>query len=186
VIAAIVERVGPYGLPARPGGDHFGRLARAIVFQQLNGKAASTIHDRFVGLFGAPPGPDEVLGASPARLRGAGLSAAKAAAIRDLAAATRDGRLVLPVPRRLSDDEVVESVTRVRGIGPWTAHMFLIFTLGRPDVLPTGDYGLASAVRKAYGLRAMPKPARLERIAAPWRPWRSVATWYLWRSLDSQ
>ena len=186
VLAALIARVGAYDLAPRKNRDHFGTLARAIVFQQLSGKAAETIHGRFLGLFATKkPAPNDVLRASEEALRGVGLSRAKVLAVRDLAAATLDGRLELPVPPRLADEEIVERLTLVRGIGPWTAHMFLMFHLGRSDVLPVGDLGLRTAVKRAYALRGEVKPARLEKIAAPWRPWRSVATWYLWRSLDS-
>ena len=186
VLAEIIGRVGAYGLSPRRHRDHFGTLARAIVFQQLSGKAAETIHGRYLALFPTPrPAPHHVLAVPDTALRGAGLSGAKVLAVRDLAAAATDGRLTLPLPPRLSDEEIVERLTRVRGIGPWTAHMFLMFHLGRPDVLPVGDLGLRTAVRRAYRVRGEPTPARLEKIAAPWRPWRSVATWYLWRSLET-
>ncbi len=184
VLARIIDRVGPFGLVARRHADHFGSLARAIVFQQLSGKAAETIHARFLALFDGPPTPASLLGAGEARLRSAGLSRPKVAALVDLATATSDGRLALPLPRALRDEEVVERLTAVRGIGPWTAHMFLMFHLGRPDVLPVGDLGFRTAVRGAYGLRRDPPAETLVRLAEPWRPWRSVATWYLWRSLE--
>ena len=184
VLREIVRRVGPMGLRAPRQVDAFSALARAIVFQQLSGKAAETIHGRFAGLFDGRPTPERVLDASEDRLRSAGLSRAKVLAVRDLAAATRDGRLVLPISRRLADDAVIERLVSVRGIGPWTAQMFLIFQWGRPDVLPVADLGLRNAVRRAYGLRRDPSPERLAAIAKPWQPWRSVATWYLWRSLD--
>ena len=186
VLARIIDRAGAYALVARRHRDHFGTLARAIVFQQLSGKAAEAIHRRFLALFPTPrPAPDEVLSVPDTALRGAGLSRAKVLAVRDLAAAAGDGRLPLPLPPRLSDEEIIARLTCVRGIGPWTAHMFLMFHLGRPDVLPVGDLGLVTAAKRAYGLRGKVKPARLERLAEPWRPWRSVATWYLWRSLDA-
>ena len=184
VLAAVVARVGPYTRAAPRRRDDFAALARAIVFQQLAGAAAETIHGRFVALFGGAPTPSAVLACDVARLRGAGLSGAKAAAVLDLARATTDGRLVFPLPSRLADDEVVARVSAVRGIGPWTAQMFLMFHLGRPDVLPVADLGLRNAVRRAYGKRRDPSATVLERLARPWRPWRSVATWYLWRSLD--
>jgi 3-methyladenine DNA glycosylase/8-oxoguanine DNA glycosylase len=184
VLRAIVERVGACSLAAPRRRDDFGALARAIVFQQLNGRAAETIHGRFLGLFPAAPTPHDVHAVPAARLRGAGLSAAKAAAVRDLASAALDGRLAFPLSRRLGDEAVLARLTTVRGIGPWTAHMFLMFHLGRPDVLPLGDHGLRTAMRRAYRLRGEPSLARLERIALPWRPYRSYATWYLWRSLE--
>ncbi|MFO0931579.1 MAG: DNA-3-methyladenine glycosylase [Planctomycetota bacterium] len=184
VLADVVARVGPCTLRAPRRRDDFAALARAIVFQQLAGAAAETIHGRFAALFGGVPTPEAVLACDVARLRAAGLSGAKAAAVTDLARATTDGRLAFPLPSRWTDDEVTARVTSVRGIGPWTAQMFLMFHLGRPDVLPVGDLGLRNAVRRAYRKRRDPTPATLERLAAPWRPWRSVATWYLWRSLD--
>jgi 3-methyladenine DNA glycosylase/8-oxoguanine DNA glycosylase len=185
VMRAIVGRVGPMSLRPPRRVDTFSSLARAIVFQQLSGKAAATIHGRFAALFDGRPTPERVLDAAEERLRGAGLSRAKVLAVRDLASATLDGRLALPLSRRLEDEAVVERLVTVRGIGPWTAHMFLIFQWGRPDVLPVADLGLRNAVRRAYGLRRDPTPERLASIAAPWRPFRSVATWYLWRSLDA-
>ena len=186
VLAALIDRVGPFGLAAKRHRDHFGSLSRAIVYQQLSGKAAETIHGRYLALFPGTPTPRAVLDATPARLRAAGLSGAKAAALLDLASATLDGRLPLPVSARLSDEEIVERLVNVRGIGPWTAQMFLMFHLGRPDVLPVGDLGLRTGAKRLYRLRGDPSPARLLRLAEPWRPWRSVATWYLWRSLDPQ
>jgi 3-methyladenine DNA glycosylase/8-oxoguanine DNA glycosylase len=185
VLAGIVARVGPYTLVPRRHRDHFGSLARAIVFQQLSGKAADTIHKRFLGLFPEAPTPTHVVSATDAALRGAGLSRAKVAALRDLASAALDGRLPLPLSHRLADEEIVERLVSVRGIGPWTAQMFLMFHLGREDVLPTGDLGLRTAAKRAYRLRGDTSPERLERLAAPWRPYRSIATWYLWRSLET-
>lgn len=185
VLARIVARVGPCTLvvPSRP--EPFRALARAIVFQQLSGKAADTIHGRFAALFRGRPTAERVLAADEAALRAAGLSRGKVAAVRDLAAAATDGRLPRRFPPTMSDAEVEAALVRVRGIGPWTAQMFLLFHLGRPDVWPVGDLGVRTAVRRAYGMRREPSPARLERVAAPWRPFRSIATWYLWRSLDA-
>jgi 3-methyladenine DNA glycosylase/8-oxoguanine DNA glycosylase len=181
---ALIDRVGPFGLEKRRHGDHFGSLSRAIVYQQLSGKAAGTIHGRYLALFPEAPTPRAVLDAEVERMRSAGLSGAKVAALRDLAAAALDGRLTLPIPSRLFDEEIVERLVTVRGIGPWTAQMFLMFHLGRPDVLPLGDLGFRTGAKRLYGLRGDPSPTRLERLAEPWRPWRSVAVWYLWRSLD--
>ena len=183
VLRAIVERVGPCALEPRRGRSHFGSLARAIVFQQLSGKAAETIHRRFLALFPGPPTPDAVLAVPEERLRAAGLSRGKTRSVRALAQACAAGDLRLPVPPSWDDERVLAALTRVHGIGPWTAQMFLMFHLARPDVLPTGDLGLRKAVARAYRLRA-PDPARLERLARAWRPYRTVATWYLWRSLD--
>jgi 3-methyladenine DNA glycosylase/8-oxoguanine DNA glycosylase len=185
VMRRLVARVGPCTMRAERT-PHFQSLAEAIVYQQLAGAAASTIWGRFVALYpGARlPSPAVVSRTPLARLRSAGLSGSKAASILDLAAHAADGRLPLARIARMSDDDVLEAVTEVRGIGPWTAHMYLIFRLGRPDVLPTGDYGVRKAAQRAYRLRALPEPDRLTRLAEPWRPWRSVAAWYLWRSLD--
>ena len=183
-LRALIDRVGPFAMEKRRHGDHFGSLSRAIVYQQLSGKAAGTIHGRYLALFPEAPTPRAVLDAEVAHLRGAGLSGAKVAALRDLASAAVDGRVTLPIPHRLSDEEIVERLVTVRGIGPWTAQMFLMFHLRRPDVLPLGDLGFRTGAKRLYGLRGDPSPARLERLAEPWRPWRSVAVWYLWRSLD--
>ena len=181
---ALIDRVGAFGMTKPRHDDHFGSLSRAIVYQQLSGKAAGTIHGRYLSLFPEAPTPRAVLDAEVERMRSAGLSGAKVAALRDLAAAATDGRLPLPVPTRLTDEEIVERLVTVRGIGPWTAQMFLMFHLGRPDVLPLGDRGFRTGAKRLYGLRGEPSPARLLRLAEPWRPWRSVAVWYLWRSLD--
>jgi len=184
VLRAHIARVGPCRLEPRRGRSHFGSLARAIVFQQLSGKAAETIHGRFAALFPRAPRPEDVLAVPEAALRGAGLSRAKAKSVRALAAAAAGGDLRLPVPATWEDERVLAALTRVHGIGPWTAQMFLMFHLARPDVLPTGDLGLRKAVERAYRKRGL-DARRLEKIARPWRPWRTVATWYLWRSLDS-
>jgi 3-methyladenine DNA glycosylase/8-oxoguanine DNA glycosylase len=182
--APLVER---HGLPElTPTHDPFASLGRAIIYQQLAGNAARAIHDRFVALFGKRtfPRPAQLASSSVEHLRGAGISRPKALALLDLAAHFSDGRVS---PRALlgADDEVVKAtLLPIRGIGPWSVDMFLLFGLCRPDVWPTGDLGVRTAAKRAYRLRGDPSPARLERLAAPWRPWRSVATWYLWRSLD--
>jgi DNA-3-methyladenine glycosylase II len=181
----VIERVGPCRLTLRTEGVDFDHLARAIVYQQLAGKAAAAIHGRLLGLYGdRPPTPAELLGTRAARLRRAGLSRQKLAYLKDLARHVHTGALPLGDLADLSDEAIIEAVTQVKGIGVWTAQMFLMFRLGRPDVLPVLDFGIRNAVRLAYGLRKMPKAAQLERIAAPWRPYRTVACWYLWRSLD--
>ncbi len=182
VLRAIIERVGAcrmeYGLP------EFSSLAESIVYQQLNGKAAATIFERFAALAGEPLTPENILKLSDAQLRSVGLSKQKASYMKDLAAKTRDGLLDFAKLPDLSDDEVIKHLTQVKGIGVWTAHMFLIFTLKRADVLPTGDYGIQAAMKKYYRKRKMPKPKDMEKIARTWSPYRSVACWYLWRSLD--
>lgn len=202
-MARIIQMVGPFEM-RRDGMNPFQSLARAIIFQQLSGKAAGTIYARFLGLFDGPgarrePGPrrtdpewdgaDEpfpepaaVLAVSDEDLRSAGLSRQKVAAVRDLALHFAEERLS---PHRLhewDDEAVIEHLTQVRGVGRWTAEMFLIFHLRRPDVLPVNDVGINRAIMRQYGLGAMPGQDEVLRIGAPWRPWASVACWYLWRS----
>jgi DNA-3-methyladenine glycosylase II len=182
VLRAIIERVGPcrmeFGLP------EFCSLAEAIVYQQLNGKAAETIFKRFAALAGEPLSPDGILKLSDEQLRSVGLSKQKSAYLKDLAAKTAAGRLDFVRLPELADEEVIRHLTQVKGIGVWTAHMFLIFSLRRPNVLPTGDYGVQMAIRKHYKKRKLPKPQDMEKIAKAWEPYRSVACWYMWRSLD--
>lgn len=188
VLAAIIRRHGPCGLGAsRDHFDHFQMLVRAIVFQQLSTKAATTIHGRLVALMPASHLTATALAAvGDEPLRTAGISRQKAGYLRDLCAQVSGGAVALDALDTMTDDEVIASLTRVKGIGRWTAEMFLIFRLLRPDVLPVGDLGIVTAVKKAYGLRKTPTPARLAKIAAPWSPYRSVACWYLWRSLDNE
>jgi DNA-3-methyladenine glycosylase II len=190
VMATMIERFGkPDEVLARRGrrpGDAYGALLRSIVGQQLSSKAARTIFERLIGVFGdRTPSPRELLETDPERLRGAGLSRAKVAFLRDLAEHVEDGELDLEHLAELPDDEVLTQLTQVKGLGPWTVDMFLIFHLGRPDVLPVGDLGIRRAAQLAYGLAELPDAAELERIAEPWRPWRSLACLYLWRSLDN-
>ena len=188
VIGALIATHGPVDM--RDGGaDPFQALARSIVFQQLSGKAAATIFGRLVALFELAPGqefpePAVVLAASDEAIRGAGLSRQKMAAVRSLAEHFATGELGSEAFASLSDDEVLERVTKVRGIGRWTAEMFLMFHLRHPDVLPTNDVGINRAIKTLYGLEAPPKPEEVLRIGAAWRPWASVACWYLWRSED--
>ena len=182
VMAAIIDRVGPYGIQYRPA--DFDALVRSIVYQQLSGRVASVIFGRLAAAAGTPLTPERILKLRPARMRSLGLSAAKTEYIRDLARHTRDRRLVFEELGGLGDAEVIERLTRVKGIGTWTAHMFLMFALARPDVLPVGDLGIRNAIRKAYGLSELPGPAEIEAMAGRWRPWCSVASWYLWRSLE--
>jgi 3-methyladenine DNA glycosylase/8-oxoguanine DNA glycosylase len=166
----------------------FGALARAIVYQQLTGKAAATIHARVAALFPNARGaftPADILAVGEENLRGCGLSRAKTAALRDLAGKVRDGTVpTLAEARRLSDDEIVERLVVVRGIGRWTAEMLLMFRLGRPDVLPVDDYGVRKGFRIAFAKRALPSKDQLERRGEKWRPYRSVASWYMWRACD--
>lgn len=182
VLRAIIERVGPCRMEF--GAAEFCSLAEAIVYQQLNGKAAVTIFKRFAALAGEPLTPEGILKLSDDQLRGVGLSKQKSAYLKDLAGKTASGLLDFSCLPKLSDEEVIKHLTQVKGIGVWTAHMFLIFSLRRPNVLPTGDYGVQVAVKKHYKKRKLPKPKDMEKIARAWEPYRSVACWYMWRSLD--
>jgi DNA-3-methyladenine glycosylase II len=185
VLASIIEQVGPYRIEFRD--PEFGTLVRSIVYQQLSGKVASVILARLISaLPGRKLTPRGILKVSVEDMRAVGLSSAKTAYIRDLAERTLAGDVVFKTIHTLSDDEVIEHLTQVKGIGVWTAHMFLIFALQRPDVLPTGDLGVRVAMKKAYGLADLPKPQEMQHLAESWRPYCSVATWYLWRSLDSE
>jgi DNA-3-methyladenine glycosylase II len=166
------------------GPAEFCSLAEAIVYQQLNGRAAVTIWKRFAALAGEPVTPDGILRLSDEQLRSVGLSKQKSAYLKDLAAKTAAGLLDFSKLSDLPDADVIEHLTQVKGIGVWTAHMFLIFSLRRPNVLPTGDYGVQVAVKKHYKKRKLPKPKDMEKIARAWEPYRSVACWYMWRSLD--
>ena len=194
VLAAIIERVGPYRVEY--GDPTFHSLAEAIVYQQLNGKAAVTIFKRFSDLAGTPLTPAGILKLTDAQMRSVGLSKQKSSYLKDMAqraaqgelkdlsAKTAEGLLDFAKLGDLPDDEVIKHLTQVKGIGVWTAHMFLMFTLRRPNVLPTGDYGVQNAIRKHYRKRKLPKPAQMEKIAKCWEPYRSVACWYLWKSMD--
>jgi DNA-3-methyladenine glycosylase II len=182
VLCAIIERVGPCRMEFGP--PEFHSLAESILYQQLNGKAAATIFERFVALAGDPPTPEGILKLSDAQLRSVGLSKQKSAYLKDLSEKTKAGLLDFARLGDLPDEEVIEHLTQVKGVGVWTAQMFLMFTLKRPDVLPTGDYGVQAAMKKHYKKRKMPKPKDMEKIARAWSPYRSVACWYLWRSLD--
>jgi DNA-3-methyladenine glycosylase II len=166
--------------------DPYEALARAIVGQQLSTKAARSIWERLVEVLGgAFPEPSKLLSADPGELRGAGLSGAKVNFLRDLAERIDDGRLDIAGLADLPDEDVIATLTEIKGVGPWTAEMFLIFHLGRPDVLSTGDLGIRRATQIAYGLDDLPGPTDLERIAEPWRPHRTLGCLYLWRSLDN-
>jgi len=182
VMRAIIESVGPCRMEF--GEPTFHSLAEAIVYQQLNGKAAITIFKRFADAAGDPVTPEGILKMTEQQMRAAGLSKQKSAYLRDLAEKTKAGLLEFERLPDLPEDEVIEHLTQVKGIGVWTAHMFLMFTLKRPNVLPTGDYGVQVAMKKHYKKRKLPKPIQMEKIARVWEPYRSVACWYLWRSLD--
>jgi DNA-3-methyladenine glycosylase II len=170
----------------RPG-DAYGALLRSIVGQQLSTKAARTIYGRMLELFGGhAPSPLQLLAANPDDIRAAGLSRPKINYLRDLAQHVEDGELELERLDELPDEEVIEQLTAVKGIGEWSAHMFLMFHLGRPDVLPVGDQGIRNAIKTQYRLRKLPDAKRMEKIARPWRPYRTLACLYLWSSLDNK
>jgi len=182
ILRAIIERVGPYKIEY--GEPTFHSLAESILYQQLNGKAAVVIFNRFIEQTGDPVTPEGILKLADAQMRAVGLSKQKTAYLRDLAQKTKDGLLNFERLGDMSNEEVIEHLTQVKGIGVWTAHMFLMFTLRRPDILPTGDYGIQAAMKKHYRKRKWPKPKDMEKIAKSWAPYRSVACWYLWRSMD--
>jgi DNA-3-methyladenine glycosylase II len=185
VLRALIRAHGPCGLAAAQRQDPFVAMVEAIVWQQLSGKAAATIYRRVLALLpGETLTADALLAVPEASLRAAGLSRAKVAYTRDLATRVRDGALRLDGLDALEDEAVIAALTTVKGIGRWTAEMFLMFRLHRPDVLPVGDLGIVKGIARAYGLRKPPTPERMRAIAEPWRPFRSIACWYLWRSLD--
>jgi DNA-3-methyladenine glycosylase II len=204
VMRAIIERIGPCRMRSSP--PEFHSLARSIVYQQLNGNAAETIFNRFAALAGGPLAPEGILKLSDEQMRAAGLSRQKSAYLKDLAAKTAAGALDFTRLPELPDEEVIAHLTQVKGIGVWTAQMFLMFTLKRENILPTGDFGVRMAMYKHYldvaRARAakksaaakktrkkkirLPTPVQMEKIAKRWEPYRSVACWYLWRSLDTK
>jgi DNA-3-methyladenine glycosylase II len=180
--AAVVRR----GLRREPTGDAYGALLRSIVGQQLSTKAASTIYGRMIEIFGGhAPTPRQLLAAAPEEIRTAGLSRPKIAYLRDLAQHVEDGTLELDRLDELPDEEVSAQLTAIKGLGQWTADMFLMFHLRRPDVLPVGDQGIRRAVQVQYRMRKLPDPKRLEKVARPWRPHRTLACLFLWSSLDN-
>jgi methylated-DNA-[protein]-cysteine S-methyltransferase len=185
-LAKIIDATGDRRPRITPLASVFEALGRSIVFQQLSGRAASAIHRKYAALFpDHRPTPEHLVKLSDAQVRSAGLSTSKLAALRDLAKHALDGELpTVAKMRTMTDDAIVESLTKVRGIGPWTVHMLLIFRLGRPDVLPTADYGVRKGFAKTYGKRALPDAKALEKHAAKWKPWRSVASWYMWRATE--
>ena len=182
VLAAIIDRIGPCCMQFDEPTFH--SLAEAILYQQLNGKAATTILNRFTGLAGDPLTRTGILKLTDAQMRGVGLSRQKTSYLRDLAEKTQAGLLEFERMPEMTEDDVIAHLTQVKGVGVWTAHMFLMFTLRHPDILPTGDYGVQAAIKKHYKKRKWPKPDVMHKIAKPWAPYRSVACWYLWRSLD--
>jgi DNA-3-methyladenine glycosylase II len=183
-LAGVIQKVGPYRIEFREPG--FDTLVRSIVYQQLSGKVAFVILERLRSA--VPRGiltPKAILRLTPEQMRARGLSAQKTAYIRDLAERTLSGEVNFKRVVDLTDEDVVEHLTRVKGIGVWTAHMFLIFALRRPNVLPVGDLGVRAAIRKIYGLEKLPTPQEVAQYAERWAPYCSVATWYLWRSLET-
>ena len=183
----LIRRVGRYRLDAGNPGGHLGALIRSIVYQQLSGKAAATIHGRFAALFAEATFPDAVaiLAKRDEELRACGLSRQKIAAVRDLCSRVASGTLPLEAIESFTDDAALAHLTQVRGIGRWSAEMFLMFHLGRLDVWPIGDLGIQKGLMRLYGMRRRPNKAKLEKLGEPFRPYRSVASWYLWRLLDS-
>jgi DNA-3-methyladenine glycosylase II len=189
VLATVIDSVGPCRLETRSEGTHFDALVRSIVYQQLSGKAASTILARVHALYGnRSPTPAELLATPDETLRTAGLSRQKLSYLKDLAGkvACGDVPLEADVIDHLEDDEIIERLVKVKGIGRWTVHMFLLFRLGRPNVLPELDLGIQNAIKRAYRLRKQPGPKDVLRIGKKWAPHASVASWYLWRSLDGE
>ena len=186
VLAQVIDRIGAYrGWPAS-NGSHFDAVCRSIVFQQLSGKAAGTIHGRFQGLYGGrAPLPDELATTSDEKLRAVGLSRQKSAYLKDLGGKVAAGELPIETLHELTDEEVITALTQVKGIGRWTAQMFLMFRLGRPDVLPDLDLGVQKGIQRAYRLRKLPTPERVKKIGANWAPYRTVGSWYMWRLMDA-
>lgn len=183
----LIREIGPCTLKPRVGRSPYEALARAIAYQQLHDKAAESILRRFIALFPGRrfPKPDELMATGESAIRAAGFSRSKVMALRDLAAKTIDGTVPTGrIVRKLDDEAIVERLVAVRGIGRWTVEMLLMFQLGRPDVLPVGDFGVRNGFRIAYGRRTMPTPKALSRYGARWKPHRTVASWYLWRAVD--
>ena len=186
VLGKIIAAAVPYAPPHRD--DPYAALLRAILFQQLAGAAATAIQRRWLALYsdtGAVPTPEQLANTTDEQFRSAGVSRQKAGYMRDLAVHIADGRLDFAELQALEDDEIVKRITAVKGLGEWSAHMFLMFHLGRPDVLPVGDLGVRNGMRLAYGLEETPTPARAREIGAPWSPYRSVGSWYMWRVAET-
>jgi 3-methyladenine DNA glycosylase/8-oxoguanine DNA glycosylase len=181
-LRAIVERVGPCRMEF--GEPVFHSLAEAIVYQQLNGKAAVTIFKRFAALAGEPLSAEGIAKLTAEQMRSAGLSKQKSSYLRDMADRAIRGELSFTHLPEMTDEEVIKHLTQVKGVGVWTAQMFLIFALKRQNILPTGDFGIRMAMKKHYHKRKLPNPVQMEKIARPWEPYRSIASWYLWRSLN--
>jgi DNA-3-methyladenine glycosylase II len=182
-LAPLIKKTGRCRLPDGRTRHPFAALVRAILSQQLSGKAADTIHGRMVAVLGGPncETAEKLLAADPAALRAAGVSGPKIKYLRDLAERVVDGRLDLHALDVQPDENVIAALTAVKGMGRWTAEMFLMFRLNRPDVFPVGDLGIVKGVQKLFGMKRRPKPSTMVRLAEPWRPYRSIAAWYLWR-----
>ena len=187
VLAAIIKRCGPCEINYREPG--FSTLVRSIVYQQLSGKAAATILSRLIDAAGGTLTPESILKLTPQKMRACGLSKQKLTYIRDLAKKSKAGKIDWKALPRMSDEEIIATLTEVKGVGVWTVHMFLIFALRRENVLPVGDLGVRAAIKRAYKTRGtrkdpLPKPKQIEKLAKNWHPYCSIATWYLWRSLE--
>jgi DNA-3-methyladenine glycosylase II len=186
ILAELIRKHGPCGLAAAQRSDHFSALVRAITGQQLSTKAAATIYARLAALMPDGVTPESLSALSDEQFRAVGMSRQKSAYFRDLSEKVLSGALPLDSLESMSDDEVIAALTQVKGIGRWSAEMFLMFRLHRPDVLPVGDLGIVNAVKNVYRLRRKPDADRIRKIGEAWRPYRSVASWYLWRSLDNE
>jgi DNA-3-methyladenine glycosylase II len=184
VLRSVIEQVGPCRLRPLTDGSHFEFIARAIIYQQLSTRAAATIHGRVQALCAGTMSAGPLSRLPDEALRGAGLSRQKLGYLRDLAARAADGSLDTVHLPDLPDEEIIRQLVHVKGVGVWTAQMFLMFRLGRPDVLPVLDLGIRKGVQRAYRLRKLPDGKRVEKIAAPWAPWRTIGSWYMWRVLE--
>ena len=182
ILGKIIDSVGDYSLKKR--NHHFAVLVESIVSQQLATRAAEVIFSRFNALYPKFPTASDILATRKSKLRAVGLSSMKIEYIKDLAKKIDQGKIKMNTLSKMSDEEVVSQLTQVKGIGRWTAEMFLMFSLGRQDVLPVGDLGLRKGVQMAFSLSELPKPSEVEKLGDRWRPYRSVATWYLWKSLQ--
>lgn len=185
VLAPVIKKHRTRSPLDAPTLDPFPALVRTITAQQISTKAASTIYGRLIALMAKGVTPDALLALSDADLRQAGLSRQKAGYLKDLAAKVKSGELPIHLLHELDDESVIDAIVKVKGLGRWSAEMFLMFRLRRPDVLPVGDLGIVTAIQRLYGLRKKPNAARIIRIGEAWRPYRTVACWYLWRSLEN-
>lgn len=185
ILGRWIAEAGHCGWRKENAGTHFDHIVRSIVYQQLSGAAASTIHGRVLALYGGrTPTPAQVARTPDEKLRAVGLSTRKVEYIKDLARHTHQGTIPVNAIHEMEDAEVIATLTKVRGIGEWTAQMVLMFRLGRPDVLPVLDLGVQKAIKLLYGLRSHPTPERVAKVGARWAPYRTVASWYLWRRVD--